>query len=347
MMLRTLVVATMVALLGATGGAFAQSTAADSQEIANQVVSQQTSQAAATATAGIVGGAVAGAVSGPGGAAPPVTGMLLNTRMQGESAGAGPARFGAWAQIGWTRVDGDDRGGEFDGKVINGLVGFDYRFNPRGVVGLALAYEDINIDTTFNNGTFKGDGFGVIPYFGYQIARDWTLDAMFGYTRLDYKTTSGAQNTTASFNADRFFGAANVTGNFYGGPQERLRISPRVGILQMQEEQDSFTDSAGVFVNKQTIDLGRLSAGGTLGYRFDRIEPYVRAMAEYDYSREKGVNLGNGVVSSDDRFGVNAGIGLNLLLSDRVTGNIDASSQANFRSNLDVYTISGRLRVTW
>ena len=70
-------------------------------------------------------------------------------------------------------------------------------------------------------------------------------------------------------------------------------------------------------------------------------------MGEYDYAKEDAVNLGNGNFSSDDKLGINATVGLNMNFGNGVSGNVEATSATLLRDNLDVYTMSGRIRYTW
>ena len=64
--------------------------------------------------------------------------------------------------------------------------------------------------------------------------------------------------------------------------------------------QDAFTDSAGTAVPDASIDLGRVSFGGTITYLAGTVSPYLRVLGEYDYKKEDAVDLGNGVISSND-----------------------------------------------
>lgn len=339
-------------IVGVAHTASAQSTAADDQGVANNLVTQSTASAASAQVAGLVGTAVSNVVApapaAPGAPAPAVSQgdgtMYFNSRQTGVSAGNAP-KFGVWVQGGYTSVDGDDRGGEFDGDVINFLVGADYKVKPKMVVGVALGYEDLDIDTSFNNGTFEGQGFGITPYFGMSLTPTWSIQALAGWTTVEYDTSRNNGAITSSFDADRLFGSAAIVGSFK--LTNKLVGAPKLSILHLTEEQDGTTDSAGNVTTGENIDLGRISFGGTLSYLAGRVSPFVRLMGEYDYAKEDAVNLGNGNFSSDDKFGLNATVGLNMNFKKGFSGNIEATSATLLRENLDVYTLSGRLRYTW
>lgn len=345
------------AIFGMSQTASAQSTAENDQGLANNLVTQQTASAASAQVAGLVGTAVSNVVA-PGPVAPgaPTSGaptttsqrgsskMLFNSRETGVAAGNAP-KAGVWVQGGYTTVNGDDTGGEFDGNVINVLVGADYRIKPKMVLGVALGYEDLDIDTDFNNGTFKGTGYSLTPYFGMALSPQWSLQVLGGWTNINYDTTRNNGAISSSFNADRIFGSAAVVGNFK--VTNKVVVSPKLAILHLAESQDGTTDSAGNVTTGENIDLGRISAGGTVSYLAGRVTPFVRLLGEYDYAKEDAVALGNGNFSSDDRAGLNATIGLNMDFGNGLTGNLEATSATLFRENLDVYTFSGRLRYTW
>jgi len=336
--------------------ASAQSTAANDQGTANNLVTQQSASAASAQVAGLVGTAVSNVVapppspgvpSAPGAPTTSQKGsstMFFNSRQTGASAGQNP-KAGVWVQGGYTSIEGDDTGGEFDGNVVNFLVGFDYKIRPKMILGVAIGVEDLDLDTQFNNGTFKGRGYGVTPYFGMAITDNWSFQVLGGWTTVDYDTANGNAATTSSFDADRYFGSASVVGNFR--LTNKVVASPKLSILHLTEHQDGTTDSAGNVTTGENIDLGRVSGGATLSYLAGSVVPFVRLMAEYDYTREDAVNLGNGNFSSDDEYGLNATIGLNMDFKNGWSGNVEATSATILRDNLDVYTVSGRLRYQW
>ena len=180
-------------LMFASSPVFAQSSVSDDGGASNNLVSASASSAAAGAVGATIASSIGAAItppppsgSGGGGGVPAEQGNLntnyktasvfnYNTRkMTGKSAGRRP-RAGLWVQGGYTLIDNDEAGGQFDGDAINVLVGLDYKpakFNGKMVIGVAAGYEKIDIVTAFNDGTFEGDGFSITPYIGYQLGRN-------------------------------------------------------------------------------------------------------------------------------------------------------------------------------
>lgn len=351
LLVRNVIGIAAVALLqiGLMGHAAAQSSASDSQSLANNLVTQQSTSAASAQVAGLVGAAVSNVISpapAPAGA-PAVShngGQYFDSRQLGLAAGQNP-KAGFWVQGAITFVDGDDTGGAFDGDVFNIIAGLDYKIKKDTVLGVSVGYEDLDLDTAFNNGTFKGEGFGVTPYFGMALGDSMSLQVLAGWTTIDYDTTRNSGAVTSSFDANRYFGSASLGGNFK--LSDKFALAPKVSILQLAEVQDSFIDSAGNATAESTIDLGRVSFGGTLSYLGQKVTPYVRLLGEYDYIKEDAVELGGGNFSSDDALGLNASAGMKIDFGNGLSGTVEGTSAALLRENLDVYTVTGRLRYTW
>ncbi|MGE4220954.1 MAG: autotransporter outer membrane beta-barrel domain-containing protein [Alphaproteobacteria bacterium] len=275
-------------------------------------------------------------------------------RQQGGSAGSKPMNVGAWLRGAYTGIESTDRGGEFDGNAINLVGGVDYLFQNTKipvVVGLSGGYEVLDIETKFNTGTYEGNGFTFAPYVAISPMRNFIIDASGGMTWLDYDVsrTVGGSKRTGTFDATRYFLAANATYNHYAGA---WRLSPTVGILNMREEQDGYTENNGTVVQGNAIDLTRASGGLEVGYNLGGmnqtltgIEPFVKLVGEWDIDHEKSVDLGNGVKSSAEDFGAVAGGGVNLNLGQSVSGALEGTYNTIGRGNLETWTVGGRVRV--
>ena len=271
----------------------------------------------------------------------------FNTRnLKGSSAQGRNPRHGVWIQGAYTTIDNSEAGGQFDGDVVNIVAGIDTKpaaMNNRMVVGLAVGYESVDIDTTFNNGTFEGDGFTIAPYLGYIITPNLALDMTVGYSSLEYDTSRTNGAVTGNFDADRLFGAINLTGNFAVN-NGKIRISPKIGLLALHEEQDANTGSDGVASPEIGIRLGRINFGVEAGFKAGSgIEPFVSARGEYDFNKNSPVTLTNGQIAGDDDLGVTYGVGLNIKRG-QVTGTIKAETNQH-KNEIETYSIQGRIRL--
>jgi len=271
----------------------------------------------------------------------------FNSRnLKGSAAQGRAPRAGVWIQGAYTTIDNDETGGQFDGNVVNIVAGIDTKpanMKNRMVIGLAVAYENVDIDTTFNSGTFEGDGFTLSPYVGYILTPNLSVDMAVGYSAIDYETSRTSGAVTSEFDADRLFGAVNLTGNF-SSKSGKIRITPKVGLLGLYEEQDANTGSDGVTNPEVGIRLGRLSFGVEAGFKSGQgVEPFVSARGEYDFNKNAPVLLTTNQVAQDDDFGVTYGVGVNIRRG-QVTGTIRGETNQH-KNEIETYSIMGRIRL--
>ena len=341
-------------LMFASGPALAQSSVSSGGG-ANTLVSAGATAAAASQTGGIIAGAVGGAIGGGVAPAGPVvqnldgrfasrsTPYFSSRALAGKSAGKQP-RAGFWVLGGYTSVDNDEAGGKFDGDIINVLAGLDYKpakFNGKMVVGIAAGYEDVDINTAFNTGTFEGSGFTIAPYFGYQLHKNWSIDGSGGIAFLEYDTSRTSNAVKGNFDGLRAFGAVNLTGNYQ---RKKWRFTPKVGVMGLWEEQDAYTETgtSTATVGKTRIHLIRINIGGEVGYRIKKVEPFVSARLQYDPDRNSPVTLTTGLVASDDDIGAVFGGGLNIN-GKKVSGQLKYETQ-QIKNDLTTHSFTGRVR---
>jgi hypothetical protein len=204
----------------------------------------------------------------------------------GLAAGNQPAKWGVWMSGGYSHINYNRIGDHFNGRLWTVAAGLDYRFTPNLVGGLSGAWENVDLDTTFNRGTFEGDGWTVAPYIAYMFNQNFSLDLTGGYSNLSYdmKRIDPGDNTSISgkTDANRYFGAFNLNANT---DYNNWRFGGRVGTLYANERKDSFTESNQNRVLDHNARLGRALVGGRVGYLFGNIfEPFFDATYRYDYS---------------------------------------------------------------
>jgi uncharacterized protein YhjY with autotransporter beta-barrel domain len=332
--------------------AFAMGTAAaqtydtpGSPVISSEVTKQVTAVVASTLGAG-VGGAVTGGVGGGVGgvetSAAPVTQFFAGGN-RGRSAGAKDKKIGVWVLGSYSDIESDKLDADFDGDIINIVGGVDYRFTDRITAGLAISYQNTDLDTGFNVGTFENDGVGVSPYVVFNITKNISADINASWTTLSNDTTrtSGGAIVTGSFDSDRVTAGGNVS---YAYAIKKWFLKGTVGFLYINEDQDSFTESNGTFVGSNDISIGQGRIGGTVGYNAGKWTPWVSLRAENEFWAPSDTVSGNGNVISADDFGLVVGAGVNFSLSDAVSGGL-AFQSTQAREDLDLYTITGRVRV--
>lgn len=346
------VASAMALVVGVLAASTAHASAVNDQQAANTQVSNTASSAAASVVAGIIdvqiGSALQPSTTAASGQDQQGATAYLDTRNQyGQAAGGANKGFGLWARGAWTTMENDEAGGEFDGNVVNVTLGGDYKLNSNAVIGLSAGWENMDIDTTFNAGTYEGQGYTVAPYVGLKLSDQLQVSATAGYSQIDYdvkRTTNGT--VTGSTDSDRYFGAANVSYTIDPAAHgvNGLRVTPEGGVLWVTEKQASYVDSTGTTVAENKTDLGRLKAGVTVGYRIDAIEPFASAAGEWDFQRGDSVDLGNGRFSNVAEYGAEFGLGVNFLASDMVSGSLEGKT-SQFREDFSSYSVTGRVRI--
>ncbi len=341
---------TISAAMMTSGVTWAASDVSNDGGTANQAAASVAAPVAATQTATIIAGSVAGAVApapvvapAPGVAPQGPTSRLFDTRQMGRAAGGRFAKVGVWVEGSVTAIDKNETGLSMDGTVYTLIGGADYKFNDRGVVGLALGYDSVDIDTAFNNGTYESNGLTVAPYFGYALTPRWSIDLSGGYTWLDYDTSRNSSAVRGSFDAGRWFGSANVNGTY---SHNRWRFFPRLGVLYLSETQDGYTETGAgaTVVGEDSFDFGRLTGGLKLGYAFNNVLPYAKVMGEWDFTTPDSVQKANGQFSNVDDGGVVLGLGVDVFRGP-FTASLEGSYNSGLRDDLDIY--QGKLRLRY
>jgi outer membrane autotransporter protein len=273
------------------------------------------------------------------------------------AAGNGGSGFGAWVSGAWSDVEDENASTAFDGDVYSAMAGVDYRITPRAVVGIALGYENTDLDTAYNgfggaDGNLDADGWTVAPYIGVELAPNVSANLAVGYSDLEYDTLRFDPNSgnriTGSTDADRYFVNASVNGLHEFDQNWRLHGSSAV--FYASEDKDAFTETesnAALIANSgQSTDFGQVSVDARLGYLMQGFEPYALAGVEFDFSKDEApVAAGQSRASLDDSdFGAKFGGGVKLHLGPNVTGGVELYT-VEFRDDYNEYTLSGGLNV--
>lgn len=341
---------------------FATATAQVYDTPGGSVVQAAVSSSSSAATAGLIASGVSGATGaatsslGGGGFTPSTTGSAGNNFAQGpithffeggnrgSSAGAKEKKMGVWILGAYSDIENDNSLTEFDGDIVNVVGGVDYRFTNKIIAGVAVSFEKTDLDTTFNLGTFEQDGVGVMPYVAFILNKNISADLNVGYTDLDIDTTrtSGGAISTASYSGDRVTAGANLN---FNKAIKKWSLGGSVGFLYIKEETDAFTESNGTAVVANEISIGQGRVSGRLGYNLGKVQPYVGLRYENEFWAPSD-SIINGTLVETDTSGFVVTGGLDFYLSDKVSGGLAVSSYQE-RDNLDLYTISGRLRVAF
>ncbi|QDO96326.1 autotransporter outer membrane beta-barrel domain-containing protein [Ferrovibrio terrae] len=358
-MLRKITLGLMGLGMMVSGSAFAASDVSNSGSGSAQVVTAIAAPIASAQTASLISGAIGGALSGGiGGFSPsgstfsltdsgnraPNQTTYLNSRDTGRNAGAADKPFGVWLQGAYSTIDNGQVGAAADGTAINTVLGLDYKLSDRLVIGVGGIYENVDVDTNTltGRGNVQSEGFGIAPYLGFQLTNRWSASLSGAYSWLSYDAKRTNNTVSGSYDATRWMLNGSLNGTYTSG---KIVMMPQVGVMYLEEEADAFTESNGQVNASNTIKLGRLYAGGKVGYAMGTMMPYFKLIGEYDFEHPDALAIGNGTFTNDDDTGGKVGLGVDFFSAGPFSGNLEGTYDSLGRTDLDVWTISGRVRM--
>lgn len=230
--------------------------------------------------------------------------LTSNDSLMGMAAG-GQNNWNTWGNL-----SGNDN--EYKGlsqNVVASTVGFDYALSPALVIGASVAAD--RASGPLLNATTKG--YSVAPYIGWQISKEFSLDASAGWG--ESKTQVG----TVEFKPERFFYGANLNYTQWAG---NLQFAGKASYLYGEEKYDAATLNT-----KNKIDQWRL--GGQVSYWLSGgAMPFVGVSYSHDKTK-------TALITTND-LGKNAWLwsaGVNVFsLKDNLSGGIVFNRESG-RSN--------------
>ena len=248
-------------------------------------------------------------------------------------------KWSIWSTIARKRLSDDFLLTRSDGFIDTFAVGGDYRISTDIISGISVLYESSDIDTAFNQGSYRSRGVSLAPYGLLRLNERVSIDAALGYGQFGIKTKRNFGLASGSTDSDRWLGLINLNYNY---PVQQWRLGAKAGYLYSIEKQDSFTESDGTTYTGQDIYLGQFRVGGRIGYQFKIVQPYIRVRYEHDNVQTSiPANIGY----SNDQNGLNTAIGMDFAPT---TGGVQGgfSMQKEFgRSQFDSMAIHGHIRI--
>ena len=260
----------------------------------------------------------------------------------GASAGENmDTRMGVWGNIAYLRSEGDKTGANFQSDLMSGMVGADYRLGSIDMptfIGIGLGYETADITTSFNRGNIDTKGYTIAPYVSFGLTKVFSVDVVGGYTMMSYDTDrkdplSNAV-VTGSFDADRYFGAADLVA---GWSVNKWNLGGRVGSSYVNEQQDAYRESNSNQVGIDHVETWAANTGARVGYSFDKLEPYIGGNYSFDFANSGG--------QYDGRNTIGGTVGVNYAFTPSVMMNIEGRTSA--KEDISNYGGSATLRMNF
>ncbi|MEE2565079.1 Ig-like domain-containing protein [Hyphobacterium marinum] len=272
--------------------------------------------------ADVVGGEYRVAMNGS------LAGMRAQARDGSDADDVGnPSRFDLWFSAEFSGISDDRAGDSADSEFGVVQIGADWLVNEKTVVGLLVQRDwmDETQETVaaaaggVSPATIDGVGWMAGPYLVHEFAEGVVFDvlAMYGQSDNDINPLGFYED---SFSTDRFVIRATISGEWADGP---WRIRPSASIAHFSETQDAYTDSLGVAIPEQTIEIGRFTAGPEFAYRWDQpgggySELHGEINANFDYN-PAGLMDATGRVFDTGTFRADSRVGLRTMFDNGAT----------------------------
>jgi len=185
-----------------------------------------------------------------------------------------------WAYSSFVKVDNKRAASAFNGDAFTVTAGGDYKIQSNKLLGMALSYSSIRIDTSFNDGDYDEDAYTISPYGIWQV-NDWlTVNGALGYTfsNIDQKVAKSTALATSDTDASTYFGSVRARAT---KQVDDFTLAGKVGYTASHRDIDGFTDSAATVTGSNTSNSSEFRVGGEGGYNYvysnNVFFPFVKA----------------------------------------------------------------------
>lgn len=223
-----------------------------------------------------------------------------------------------WIKGSLARVESGQSGSDV-GQLY---IGVDYKVTPNFLWGFLAEVDWTSEDDSGQDTNLDGVGWMIGPYAAARIHDNLIADVLMTVGRSENDVT--AAGGAGTFDTNRFLIRGGLTGDF---DIEGWQFMPHVGMLYYREEQDSFTNTQGVFIPGQTVSLGRLTFGPEVSTTIVRADgtvltPRASVKGIWDFEAAEDIDLQTGLASGSDevRARFEGGLGWQMSNGWRVAG---------------------------
>jgi len=252
--------------------------------------------------------------------------LAQTSSFRGIASGDKETNYGTWFTPASTWMKNKSTVSKYDGNLFSVMAGGDFKLTENILIGTSVGYERLDLNTDYNDGTLKDNGFTFAPYFGYQISDYLIFDLILGYTYLDndIDRNLSSERIKGSFNSHRFLISSNI--NYYAIIQN-WNLNAVLGYMYVNEKEDAYREEGGYNfdVASQNIYLGEWRFGGRAGYFINTFEPYISAAYLYDNDWNNG---------GSDRDELESVLGCNYYPSDNLILSLEAANSL-FRDDIE------------
>ncbi|MBL1147237.1 MAG: autotransporter outer membrane beta-barrel domain-containing protein [Pseudomonadota bacterium] len=221
-----------------------------------------------------------------------------------------------WAYSSFAKVDNERAASAFNGDAFTVTAGGDYKLRSNQLLGLALSYSSIRIDTSFNDGDYDENAYTISPYGIWQV-NDWlTVNGALGYTfsNIDQMRAKSTVPVSADTDASTYFASLRARAT---KQVDDFTLAGKLGYTASHRDIDGFTDSAAVVTASNTSNSSEFRIGGEGGYNYasngNIFFPFVKAdflleMSDAINNDPSAFDLGTGFRWFNDEAGLSGSL---------------------------------------
>jgi hypothetical protein len=213
----------------------------------------------------------------------------------GRSAFATTTPFTVWGHGSYTSVDNNYVNGStdnrYDGDVWGYNVGLDYRFSQALTAGMSVGYNDTDLTTGFNSGTYKEKGWVLSPYAIYRPIDNLSIVAEGGFGQGDIDETRSNGTITGSTNSDMWYMAVKTAYAVHPAKDLPLSLTPSVSVVAAQKRIDAYTESDNTAIAASRANTRQIKPSIEAAYDFApsrdmTVTPFINTGLVYDFTDE-------------------------------------------------------------
>ncbi|MGN7963461.1 putative Ig domain-containing protein [Brucella sp. 22210] len=195
----------------------------------------------------------------------------------------------------------DDNGTDLDHTLVGMTVGADYKFSSSFIAGIGMGYGR-DVTDVGNNGTRnKGQAFSAALYGSYKPMNRVFVDALVGYSFLDFDSNRFVTDTSDFANGQRngnqVFGSLSLS---YEHRADSLLLSPYGSIDASWSKLDGFSESGADLYNLRFDDQNTKTVSAILGLRAEyaiamdwaMLRPKGRVEYTHDFTGSSRASMG-------------------------------------------------------
>ncbi|PKR56746.1 hypothetical protein COO92_19020 [Thalassospira lohafexi] len=262
--------------------------------------------------------------------------------IDGRSAFATTTPFTVWGHGSFTSVESDYVNGgtdnRYDGDVWGYNVGLDYRFADALIAGVSLGYNDTDLTTAFNSGSYQETGWVASPYIIYRPLENLTIAGEAGYGMGNIDVTRDNNAVSGTTDSDMWYAALTTSYRVQPLDTRPLSLTPSLAFMAARKTVDGYNESDGTTNATTRSNTRQIKPAIEAAYDFTPtqsliVTPFLETGLIYDFTDE----------INDDKTAFNIGAGVRL--SDAMTG-LNAALEGNYlagRADYTEYTIGGTI----